>query len=52
MDPAEQDRLYEQAARATRAERMLTEALPPHLFYAHTVRRTLNSKKRPSGGAS
>ena len=52
MDPAEQDRLYEQVARATRAESMLSEALPPHLFYAYTVRRALNSKNRPSGGAS
>jgi hypothetical protein len=32
LDPAEQDRLYEQIARAERAERLLTKSRPPHRF--------------------
>jgi hypothetical protein len=51
MDPAEQDRLYEQVARVTRAERLLSTSLAPHQFYAYTVRRARNSQNRPSGGA-
>ena len=51
LGPAEQDRLYEQVARATRAERLLAKSRPPHLFYRGAVRRrTDDSKNRPSGG--
>ena len=53
LPPAEQDKLYDQLARATQAERLLAESLPPHLFYRSTARRLVgNLKKRPSGGAS
>ena len=51
MAPAEQDRLYKQVAQVTRAERLLPNSLPPHRFYAYTLRRTANSQNRPSGGA-
>jgi hypothetical protein len=51
LEPAEQDRLYEQVARATRAERLLAKSLPPHLFYRRMARRqTGDPKNRPSGG--
>ena len=51
LGPAEQDRLYEQVARATRAERLLAKSWPPHLFYTRAVpRRTGDPKNRPSGG--
>ena len=51
LGPAEQDRLYDQVARATRAERLLAKSWPPHLFYKATIRRrTGDSKNRPSGG--
>jgi hypothetical protein len=51
LGPAEQDRLYEQVARATRAERLLAKSWPPHLFYRETVRRRTGiPKNRPSGG--
>lgn len=30
LDPAEQDRLYEQLARAERARRLLARSRPPH----------------------
>jgi hypothetical protein len=51
LDPAEQDRLYDQVARATRAERFLAESRPPHLFYRDTLRRQAGiPKNRPSGG--
>lgn len=32
LDPAEQDRLYEQLARAERARRLLARSQPPHRF--------------------
>jgi hypothetical protein len=42
MDTSEQDRLYEEIARAGRLERLaeglLPRSLPPHRFYAATVR--------------
>ena len=51
LPPAEQDRLYEQVARATRAERFLTKSRPPHLFYRETVRQQAGvPKNRPLGG--
>jgi hypothetical protein len=51
LGPAEQDRLFEQVARATRAERLLATSWPPHLFYTRAVRRrTGDFKNRPSGG--
>jgi hypothetical protein len=52
LKPADQDRLYEQVARATHAERLLAKSWPPHLFYTRAVRRrTGDPKNRPSGGA-
>ena len=33
LDPAEQDRLYQQIARAERAERLLAKSRPPHRFH-------------------
>ncbi len=51
LPPAEQDRLYEQIARATRAERFLAKSRPPHLIYREMVRRKSGIlKNRPSGG--
>ena len=33
LTPAEQDRLYEEIARVTRAERLLAMSRPPHRFH-------------------
>jgi hypothetical protein len=47
LTPAEQDLLYEQIARAARAERSLEKSQSPHRFYTGALSR---SKNRPSGG--
>ena len=45
LPPTEQDRLYEQIARAERAERLLAKSWPPHRFYTRAMRR--RSDKSP-----
>ena len=39
LEEAEQDRLYEQIARAVRAERLLANSQPPHRFKIGAVHR-------------
>jgi hypothetical protein len=49
LNPAEQDRLYEQIARAERAERLLTKSWPPHRFYTRVMRRRRSRPSTSSG---
>jgi hypothetical protein len=46
LDPAEQDRLYEQVARAARVERLLAKSRPPHRFYTSAM----HQRRRPPAG--